>query len=482
MRMQGMGTSSTQRRGLESTAASPSSHGMRVTKRAIVGRRAAPTTPVPSWRVFNNQLYDSMTRAPPASARKLAASLWELQDLPLPACLSACLHSPNWLPRDLPRGSPDSGSPHSQPDHVLSPPGCHPGSHRHVKTGTSRYDYGVSMQSQAHLHKLLSKASNMESGGMVDRQRHIPCALFTTGTRKGEVESQPGHTVSTTMSQELLKVFSQIRLLEEQHNTSLSVTSALHGELVAAQARVRELEAPHRNARKEVETLLKKFSDEKMAWKAKEKEKIKAAVQSVQEQLDDERAARQRLESANRRLTRELMEAQSATATALQELENERKARQLMEEVCQELAQETGDDKAEVEEMKRESQKVREELEEERRMLQLAEVWREERVQMKLGEAKLALEEKSAVLDVMTDELESFLRAQHEGDDDSHLRDAQVLHEVIHAISSFPTGDYIPQDSEPSSFQEERRLKQDAHESESRGEPLYYAEGIPDAD
>lgn len=295
------------------------------------------------------------------------------------------------------------------------------------------------------------------------------------------MESQPGHSVSTTMSQELLKVFSQIRLLEEQHNSSLNLTSALHTELMAAHARVRELEAPQRNARREVESLVKKFSEEKMAWKVKEKEKIKAAVQSVQEELEEERAVRQRLESANRRLTKELMEAQSATAKALQELENERKARQLMEEVCQELAQETGDDKAEVEEMKRESQKVREELEEERRMLQLAEVWREERVQMKLGEAKLALEEKSAALDVMKDELESFLRAQHDGDD-SHLRDAQVLHDVIHAISSFPTSEYVHQDSESSSFQEELRLKQAAHDSETRGEPLYYAEGIPDAD
>lgn len=75
--------------------------GMRMTKRAMIiassgsrGRsrsRAPPTTPVPSWKVFNNQLYDGMNKPPPASARKLAASLWELQELPLPACFSACL-------------------------------------------------------------------------------------------------------------------------------------------------------------------------------------------------------------------------------------------------------------------------------------------------------------------------------------------------------------------------------------------------------
>lgn len=123
--------------------------------------------------------------------------------------------------------------------------------------------------------------------------------------------------------------------------------------------------------------------------------------------------------------------------------------------MCHELAQETGEDKAEVEEMKRQSQKVREELEEERRMLQLAEVWREERVQMKLGEAKLALEEKTAALDVMKSELESFLRAPGS----SHsLREAQVLHNVINAISSREAAE----DPAPPNF--------------------YYAEGIPDAD
>jgi hypothetical protein len=275
------------------------------------------------------------------------------------------------------------------------------------------------------------------------------------------------------MSQELLKVFSQIRLLEEQHNSSLSLTSALHSELMAAHARVRELEAPQRNARREAEGLVRQE-------KVKEKERVRA----VQAELEQERAARQRLEGVNRRLAKELLESQAATAQALQELEAERKARELMEEVCQELAQETGDDKAEAEEMKRESLKMKEELEEERRMLQMAEVWREARVQMKLGEAKLALEEKSAALDVMKDELESFLRAQHhnpDGGNSSHLRDAQVLHDVIHAISSFPASEYHAHpDSESSSVHEELRHK---HDSPTRAEPpLYYAEGIPDAD
>lgn len=419
-----------------------------MTKRAIVvgSRRAAPTTPVPSWKVFNNQLYDGMNKPPP-SARKLAASLWELQDLPLPACFSACLSVNSHRRQDSPKANSldySASSPHSQTDNGSSTPKMG------RKTGSSRHAH------EAHLRKLLSK-SNMESGGMVDRQRHVPCGLFPS-TRKTELGA-------TSMSQELLKVFSQIRLLEEQHNASVNWTTALHSELMLSQARVRELELPHRHARREVEGLVKKFSEDKMAWKAKENQKIKLAVQSVTAQLEDERAVRHRLEAANRHLTKELIEAQSAGAKALQELEKERKARQLIEEVCHELAQETGEDKAEVEEMKREAQKVRDELEEERRMLQLAEVWREERVQMKLGEAKLALEEKTAALDVMKGELETFLRTQQEGTSSSHnpsLRDAQVLHNVISAISS--------------------EYAHGTPAEDTAGETLHYPEGIPDAD
>ena len=323
-----------------------------------------------------------------------------------------------------------------------------------------------------------------------DRQRHTPCSVLGM---KGEDEVESGHNVTT--SQELLKVFSQIRMLEEQHNQSLNLTTTLHTELMQAHARVRELELPDRMARREVDGLMKRFQEERMNWKMKEKEKIKAAVQSMKEELEEERKENNRLETANRRLTKELKEAQAATAKALQELENER---QLMEEVCHELAQETGNEKAEVEEMKRQSQQVREALEEERRMLQLAEVWREERVQMKLSEARLALETKSAALDVMRAELESFLANKRNGGtfDNTIFREAQVLHDVVSAvrydtsISTFPPTPSISSISSNSSFPTTSdymygtTLDTDSSQESRHHEHslMFYPEGIPDAD
>lgn len=86
-----------------------------------------------------------------------------------------------------------------------------------------------------------------------------------------------------------------------------------------------------------------------------------------------------------------------------------------------------GDDKVEVEPLKKESVKIREELEEERRMLQMAEVWQEERVQLKLVDAKIALEEKYAELNKLQAVLDTFLRI-HSGTtaDVSVLKEAEA--------------------------------------------------------
>ncbi|CAI9770339.1 unnamed protein product [Fraxinus pennsylvanica] len=86
-------------------------------------------------------------------------------------------------------------------------------------------------------------------------------------------------------------------------------------------------------------------------------------------------------------------------------------ARELIEEVCDELAKEIGEDKAEVEAVRRESMKFLEEVEEERKMLQMAEVWREERVQMKLVDVKVMLEEKYSQMNMLIAFSHALLRS-----------------------------------------------------------------------
>ncbi|XP_040384150.1 protein BRANCHLESS TRICHOME [Oryza brachyantha] len=68
------------------------------------------------------------------------------------------------------------------------------------------------------------------------------------------------------------------------------------------------------------------------------------------------------------------------------ELEEERRRGGAAEAECRRMRGEVGEMRAEVE-------RALEEIDEERRMLRVAELWREERVQMKLADAKAAMEE-----------------------------------------------------------------------------------------
>ncbi|KAK0601783.1 hypothetical protein LWI29_027355 [Acer saccharum] len=125
-------------------------------------------------------------------------------------------------------------------------------------------------------------------------------------------------------------------------------------------------------------------------------------VAVLEADLEQARARIQELETDHR---------SSKNKRYMQDYDKERKARELIEEVCNELAKEIGEDKAEVEALKRESMKLWEEFEDERNMLQMAEVWLEERVQMKLVDARVAFENKYSQMNKLVEELETFLRS-----------------------------------------------------------------------
>ncbi|KAA8520062.1 hypothetical protein F0562_014318 [Nyssa sinensis] len=116
----------------------------------------------------------------------------------------------------------------------------------------------------------------------------------------------------------------------------------------------------------------------------------------------------------------------------MQDYEKEREARELLEEACNELAKKIVEDKAEVEALKSESIKIFEEVEEERKMLQMAEVWREERVQMKLVDVKLILEEKYCQLNNLIADLETFLKSRDVTMDTS---EAKVIEQAASSVN-----------------------------------------------
>ncbi|CAA0833655.1 Unknown protein [Striga hermonthica] len=111
-----------------------------------------------------------------------------------------------------------------------------------------------------------------------------------------------------------------------------------------------------------------------------------------------------------------------------------KKARALIEDVCDELAKEIEEDKAEVEALKRECMSLGEEVEEERRMLQMAEVWREERMQMKLVDAKVMLEDKYSEMSGLVAGLVSLLSSSS-GPGPEKIEKAEFLIQVAKSVS-----------------------------------------------
>ncbi|KAF3788238.1 Uncharacterized protein EJ110_NYTH21390 [Nymphaea thermarum] len=234
-------------------------------------------------------------------------------------------------------------------------------------------------------------------------------------------------------SDEIYRCYSQLKFLGEQHEQTSSVVAILQSELELARRRIHELEVERRSSKKKLDHFLKKLAEEKAAWRSREHEKIRLVIDGVKGDLHRERKHRQRLEIMNTKLVNELAEAKLTARRCLHDYEKERKARELIEEVCDELAKEIGEDKAEVEVLKRETMRMREEVEEERKMLQMAEVWREERVQMKLVDAKLTLEDKYTQLAKIQADLEAFLISRTSVDP-LDLKKAELLKDAARSV------------------------------------------------
>nr|KJB13670.1 hypothetical protein B456_002G088400 [Gossypium raimondii] len=233
---------------------------------------------------------------------------------------------------------------------------------------------------------------------------------------------------------EVRQIYNHMKRIDQQVS-AVSIVSALEAELEQARAYIEELETERRSSKKKLEHFLRKVSEERTAWRSREHEKIRAFVDDVKADLNREQKKRQRLEIVNSKLVNELAAAKLSAKQYMQDYEKERKARELIEEVCDELAKEIGEDKAEVEAIKRDSMKLREEVDEERKMLQMAEVWREERVQMKLIDAKVALEERYSQMNKLIADLETFLRSRTGNLDTQDMQEAESLRQAAESVN-----------------------------------------------
>ncbi|PUZ48986.1 hypothetical protein GQ55_7G289700 [Panicum hallii var. hallii] len=299
----------------------------------------------------------------------------------------------------------------------LRPPEAVPG----AATGAAERRVRVGVEHiPRHLQVQLLKQNTL--GHHQSLKNEVSSPISVLERKSGELHKVQLHATPTTMekatkwepedikgmeSHDAYLIASQLNLLDEQQDTTY--VANLQMELQQARDRVSELETERRSAKKKLDHLFKKLAEEKAAWRNREHEKVRAILEDMKADLDHEKKNRRRLEMINLKLVNELKEAKMSAKQLLQEYETEIKARELTEEVCNELAREVEEDKAEIEALKQDSLKLREEVDEERKMLQMAEVWREERVQMKLVDAKLTLDAKYAQLSKLQQDVEAFI-------------------------------------------------------------------------
>ena len=210
-------------------------------------------------------------------------------------------------------------------------------------------------------------------------------------------------------SKELVKVLAHIWGPGALNPSAISLISALRSELDVARAHVRRFIREQKSDAHEIEGLKKQLTEEMESWKVKQKEKVANALQFIVSELDSEKKSRKRAEKANKKLSIALANTEASLQAATKELEREKKSKGRVEKIYSELIRGIDEDKAEVEALKRETEKAQEELQKEREMLQLADEWREQRVQMKLLEARLQFEEKNAAVNQLRDELQVYL-------------------------------------------------------------------------
>ncbi|XP_074279739.1 uncharacterized protein LOC141605008 [Silene latifolia] len=223
----------------------------------------------------------------------------------------------------------------------------------------------------------------------------------------------PSHNLKT--STELLKVLNRIWCLEEQHASNISVTKALKTDLDNARTRIKELLREKQMDRQVMDSLMKQVSEQKLNRKNIEQDRLQSGLQSVRQELQDERKLRKRSESLHRKMAREISEMKSSFSKALNELERERHARILLEDLCDEFAMGIRDYEHELR-----STKYRNDKEQAQRehvldglILHISEAWLDERVQMKLAEQiRKDRGEMSTVVDKLRPEIETFLKAR----------------------------------------------------------------------
>ncbi|KAL5814279.1 hypothetical protein ACOSQ4_024920 [Xanthoceras sorbifolium] len=413
--------------------------GEKLRRGVLVTKRGGPSTPiVSSWRLWRYNSIDQFGEARDSiikeeentttlpSARKLAAALWEFHHYHLP--ISKMHRGGNVNANGVSESRMRRQRQHQHQRHHFFKDKGIDFSHFQADPSPSSPDQPESASSlkrhiaqsliQHHRYiernnRALQPVSPASYGSSMEMAPYNPAVTPSSSLDfKGRVGESHCNLKTST---ELLKVLNRIWSLEEQHSSNVSLIKALKTELDHARVRIKELLRDQQADQHEIDDLVKQIAEDKLVRKSKEQDRIHAAIQSVRDELEDERKLRKRSESLHRKLARELSELKSSLSNSLKELERERKSRKLLEDLCDEFAEGIKDYEQKMHALKQKSDKDwAGKADRDCLILHISETWLDERMQMKLEVAQTGVAEKNSIVDnyKLGFEIENFLQAR----------------------------------------------------------------------
>ncbi|KAJ6818401.1 uncharacterized protein M6B38_405710 [Iris pallida] len=376
--------------------------GLKLRRRISLGRKGGPHTPVPTWKLEDPTAADAGPSSPAAaapprrsssaavSARKLGASLWEVQDLGRASRSGAHRRRGSGEILVNPRSQDQPQSAASLRRHAASSSIQQRKFNRRniqAQQPASPATYSSSMEAST-VNRAISPSRSLDFKGVV---------------REG------GYNLKT--STELVKILNRIWSLEEQHASTVSQVKELKAELKHARARIQELMYEKQIYSHDMDDLMKQIAEDKLIRKRKEQDKIKTAVQSIKDELEVERKLRTKSESLHRKLVKEISEVKAVLSKAIGDLDREREANHLLENLCDVIAEGVRNYELEVRKLQQKTVKENDHKAD-RWVLHISEAWLDERLQMKMAEARGDVAERNTIMDRLHGQVVTFLQAR----------------------------------------------------------------------
>ncbi|GJN34326.1 hypothetical protein PR202_gb22976 [Eleusine coracana subsp. coracana] len=209
----------------------------------------------------------------------------------------------------------------------------------------------------------------------------------------------------------------------------------------ADRACIQELMQERQQYHHDIDSLTRQVTEDKMARRNKEQEKMKASLCSLQEELEDEKHLRKHSETLHRKLGKELSEMKSAFVKAVKDLEREKKVNCLLEDLCDEFAKGIKNYEEEVRVLRQ--KRVKEYGHKfDKSIVHFSEAWLDERMQMQNADMRNDSAGKIPITERLSSEIQSFLhRAKTSGNsknDNLHAvnekRDASLCRQSLESV------------------------------------------------